>query len=122
MKLFLQRCLPFLIGGMALTLALALYFILCKSRSFFVGLSDSCFVSGMVLVLISLVCSVSASGLFDRAGYSFSRFGRIFKRDEEKPVTFEEYIQKHQGFKRNWAPAADGLVYLILSIVLGSLS
>lgn len=119
MKPFSRRCLPFLIGGMALTLAL--YFTLFQSRSFFAGLSDGCFASGIVLVLISLVCFVSASGLFDRAGYSFYSFCRIFKRNDAKPATFEEYIQKHKGLKRNWAPAACGLVYLILSIVLGSL-
>ena len=78
--------------------------------------------SGTALVLISLVCVVSASGLFDRAGYSFYSFRRIFKRDDAKPATFEEYMQKHKGLKRNWAPAACGLVFLILSIVLGRLS
>lgn len=120
MKPFLRRSLPFLIGGMALTLAL--YFTIFQSRNFFAGLSDGCFVSGAVLVLISLVCVVSASGLFDRAGYSFYSFRRIFKRDDAKPATFEEYMQKHKGLKRNWAPAACGLVFLILSIVLGRLS
>ena len=99
MKPFLRRSLPFLIGGMALTLAL--YFTLFQSRNFFAGLSDGCFVSGAVLVLISLVCVVSASGLFDRAGYSFYSFRRIFKRDDAKPATFEEYMQDRKSTRLN---------------------
>lgn len=120
MRIFLRRCLPFLFGG--IVMALTLYFILFKSRGLSWGLSDGCFVSGMVLVLISLVCLVSASGLFDRAGYSFFSFRRIFKREETKPVSFEEYIENHKGLKRNWAPAACGLFFLILSILLGLFS
>ena len=120
MRIFLRRCLPFLFGG--IVMALTLYFILFKSRGLSWGLSDGCFVSGMVLVLISLVCLGSASGLCDRAGYSFFSFRRIFKREETKPVSFEEYIENHKGLKRNWAPAVCGLFFLILSILLGLFS
>lgn len=65
-----------------------------------IGISDSCFLCGILLVLFSLVCFISQSGLFDRAIYSFYTFRRIFRRKETKALPFEEYIQKHKGLKQ----------------------
>lgn len=119
MNSLFRRCIPYLCAG--LISIPVFYCIFFRNKPTLIGISDSCFLCGILLVLFSLVCFISQSGLFDRAIYSFYTFRRIFRRKETKALPFEEYIQKHKGLKSNWLPAACGAAYIILAALAGAI-
>ena len=110
MNSLFRRCIPYLCAG--LISIPVFYCIFFRNKPMLIGISDSCFLCGILLVLFSLVCFISQSGLFDRA---------IFRRKETKALPFEEYIQKHKGLKSNWLPAACGAAYIILAALAGAI-
>lgn len=119
MNSLFRRCIPYLCAG--LISIPVFYCIFFRNKPMLIGISDSCFLCGILLVLFSLVCFISQSGLFDRAIYSFYTFRRIFRRKETKALPFVEYIQKHKGLKSNWLPAACGAAYIILAALAGAI-
>lgn len=118
MKNSLHRSIPFVSLGIALTLILR--FTVFGLKEAVMAFSDALFVSGMVLVLISIFLYVSASGFFDRAIYGFFSLRRIFKREVTKSVTFDEFMVERKKPARNRVPALCGIFFLAISVLLAT--
>lgn len=118
MKSPIHRLFAYLSVGTILTLVLR--FTVFTSREPFAALSDALFVSGMLLVLISVFLYVCASGFFDRAVYGFFSLRRIFKRESTNAVSFEEFNAERKRLARDRVPALCGILFIAASALLAS--
>lgn len=112
---FVQTFLISLGAGAALSLISC--FVLFKPAAL-QGWSDGFFLGGLLTLLWGLLRFVGASGLFDRAGYSFKLFFRLYKKTPGEPQSFEEYQQKHKKQKPTWAVPLAGAALLLAALLL----
>lgn len=83
-------------------------------------LSDSCFLSGILLAGLGLLIVASNGGAFDMLAYAVRVFFLRFKRDinKRKYKDFYEYREEKKGEKRSMAfLLIVGLVFIALAIL-----
>ena len=124
-KLFVNWKKSLIIFGLGLFIFLI--YIILNGFDNIIYYCDACFISGFIIISISILSVLSYFGAFDTISYSFYAFSRAFTKEKElgekKYKDLVDYVEKKKNTRKKFAYSFlpyvySGLLFMIAAIIL----